>query len=190
CAPAHLQTPDAKDLAGRAASGDFKVYVPAVALREGEDAIRRKCQPRTVNPLREFRRWAVLNGHISQADADASEPLFNAFQRTLLADMAALTARVDAIKTLPGFEVFALNDAMLQKAISLRAISDLKPFDETIFAAVLVKAAEVANPGDSVFFCELDGDLAPYTKHGVDRPAIKAEYDAVGVSVRRDFQVP
>lgn len=190
CAPAHWQKPDAKDLADRAANGEFKVYLPSVALREGEDAIRRKYQPKVVNPLEDFRRWAVANNLLTQAEARAAQPLLEAFRAKAQSGIDTLTTRVDAIANLPGFEVFALTDEMLNKAIALRSVADLKPFDETIFAAVLVKAAEVHEPSDELFFCELDGDLAPFTKKGDPRSQFQAEYDALGIKFRRDFQVP
>jgi hypothetical protein len=106
--------------------------------------------------------------------------------------MATLEDRVDAIKRLAGVEVFALDQRMLDRAIALRReVATLKPFDEAILAAILIKAGDVrAGGATNLFFCDLDGDLVPIDRKGNQRKELVALYTSAGIVVRQDFQVP
>jgi len=71
-----------------------------------------------------------------------------------------LEARVEGLKAEKGFHIFLLSTEMLERSISLATEVDLKPFDNAILAAVLVRAHGLLNEGESDrAFCELDGDL-------------------------------
>lgn len=141
CAPAHRATPEAQGLVHRAARGEIVLHVPSAALREGGNAIRQKCQPKMTKELGDFRRWALVERRISAATASEVAAFFDSYIVSVEADMATLDARIDAIRTQTGIDVFALDDRMLDRAIALRAsVATLKPFDEAILAAVLVKA--------------------------------------------------
>jgi hypothetical protein len=192
CAPAHRSTPEAHALADRAAAGDLVLHVPAVSLREGANAIRQKCQPSASKELQEFRRWAVAHGKVTRQNDAEARVFLDAYVNSVNADMAALERRVEAISGLPGLDVFALDQRMLERAIALRAeVPTLKPFDEAILAAVLIRADQVkTDPGADLFFCDLDGDLVPVDRRGNPRKELIAVYAAVGITVRQDFQVP
>ena len=88
--------------------------------------------------------------------------------------------------------MFALDDRMLDRALRLRTeVATLKPFDEAILAAVLVKAGELRAAGASdLWFCDLDGDLVPVDRKGNPRRELVALYAAAGVTVRQDFRIP
>jgi hypothetical protein len=187
-APAHLRTPDAQSLATYANAGLLRLYVPGICLREGEDAVRRKCAARNAKDLLEFRRWAVQQGNLSQNDSDAASPLLERYLGSMQSGLADLCARVNSIRSLPGVEVFALSEAMLERAITLRPVADLKPFDEAILAAVLEKSKELPSH-EPKFFCELDGDLATHDRKGKPRKAFVDLYDQAGIVFRSDFQV-
>jgi hypothetical protein len=65
---------------------------------------------------------------------------------------------------------------------------DLKPFDNSILAAILVRAGELAKEGGKDFaFCELDGDLQPWDRYGNAKPVLTRLYDDARVWVYGDF---
>lgn len=192
CAPAHRQTPEAQALADRAGRGELVLHIPAASLREGANAIRQKCQPTANKELLGFRRWAEAQAKITKEQSEAAVQFLQAYVSSVQADLATLDQRIDDIKSLPGIEVFALSAAMLDRAIELRReVPGLKPFDEAILAAVLVRTNELRADGvATVHFCDLDGDLVPIDRKGNDRKELVALYAAAGIVVRQDFQVP
>ncbi|MGH9430203.1 MAG: hypothetical protein ACRD3T_01535 [Terriglobia bacterium] len=66
---------------------------------------------------------------------------------------------------------------------------DLKPFDQAILAAVLVRAESLRGLGDAdeISFCELDGDLQPWDKNGRSKQPLTALYDSARIWVYGDF---
>jgi hypothetical protein len=190
-APAHKRLPLAERLLERTRVSEVSLYIPSICLREGEDAIRRKCQP-SVKELQEFRRWAANAGKLTQSLSAQANEFLEAYVGALSSDLATLSTKIDELASLPGVNVFALNDDMLARAISLRSErTELRPFDEAILAAVLVRAEEVsrANPGP-LFFCSLDGDLWPVDRRGSPREPLQRLYNAAGITVLKDFAVP
>jgi hypothetical protein len=192
CAPAHRAAPEAQGLVHRAAQGELVVHVPSAALREGGNAIRQKCQPTASKELREFRRWAVAEGKVNTTTAAEADVFLDAYIPTVKTGMLALDARIDAIRTQTGIDVFALDDRLLDRALRLRTeVATLKPFDEAILAVVLVKAGDLKATGATdLWFCDLDGDLVPVDKKGNPRKELVASYAAAGITVRQDFRVP
>lgn len=79
------------------------------------------------------------------------------------------------------------------RVLELRRVPDvavLKPFDESILAAVLVKAERLRAGGLSeLHFCCLDEDLRPWTKRRETKPGMKALYDAAGISFHDDLSI-
>jgi len=192
CAPAHRATPEAKGLADRAARGEILLHLPSAALREGGNVIRQKCQPSASKELREFRRWAVAESKVNATTAAEADTFLQAYIANVKSGMDALDARLDALRSQTGIDVFALDDRMLDRALRLRTeVATLKPFDEAILAAVLVKAGELRAAGASdLWFCDLDGDLVPVDRKGNPRRELVALYAAAGVTVRQDFRIP
>jgi hypothetical protein len=192
CAPAHRRTPEAQALATRAASGDLVLHVPAVSLREGANAIRQKCKPSANKELRAFRLWAQANAKLSASTSAEASTFLDAYVNSVNTDIATLEDRVDAIKTLPGIDVFALDQRMLDRAIALRReVDGLKPFDEAILASILIKAGDQkAGGATSMVFCDLDGDLVPFDRRGNPRKELVTLYAAARITVRQDFLVP
>jgi hypothetical protein len=192
CAPAHRSTLEAQNLADRAARGELVLHVPATALREAGHAIRQKCQPTANKELQEFRRWAAASGRISGTTASEAAAFLQAYVDSVAEDMRKLESRIDAIHGKPGIDVFALDDRMLDRAIRLRTeVATLKPFDEAILAAVLVKASDMTVAGvRDLWFCDLDGDLVPVDRRGNPRRELVTLYGAAGIVVRQDFRVP
>jgi hypothetical protein len=55
-------------------------------------------------------------------------------------------------------------------------------------AAVLVRADELLKNGEpDIAFCELDGDLQPWDKNGITKPALTRLYDHARIWVYGDF---
>jgi len=78
---------------------------------------------------------------------------------------------------------------MLVRAVELSTQNlDLKPFDQAILAAVLVRAEELGDQGaDDVAFCELDGDLQPWDKNGRSKQPLTDLYNSAQLWVYGDF---
>ncbi len=78
---------------------------------------------------------------------------------------------------------------MLERAVELTGLDlSLKPFDQAILAAVLGRARELAEAGESDFcFCELDADLQPWDKNDREQQPLAGLYDAESVWVYGDF---
>lgn len=189
CAPPYRREATALALLGRAAGGELEIHVPAIALREASDVIRRKHQPRQARILQAFRSWANQAGHVSNADADVAKVFLDKFESYTRTALISLDQRVDEIATAPGVHVFALCDEMLELAIALRTkVNALGPFDEAILAAILVRARLLREY--SPIFCTLDADLSPSNRRGQPRPELVELYAEVGLRVRTDFLIP
>ncbi|HYO58045.1 hypothetical protein [Archangium sp.] len=65
CAPEHLREPAAVLLLQKARNGELLLQLPALCLREGADAVRKKCQPRIPEEMRKFLRAARLGDKLS-----------------------------------------------------------------------------------------------------------------------------
>lgn len=78
---------------------------------------------------------------------------------------------------------------MLTRAVDLSTQNlDLKPFDQAILAAVLMRAEELHNEGVAeICFYELDGDLQPWDKNGQPKRTLKNLYDEAHIWVYGDF---
>lgn len=194
CAPKHLRRPAAERLLERARAGELRLYLPAVCLREGGDAIRKKCQPRVPDEMRSFLATARREGQLSSESADGVTQALELYRARVTRELHVLNDTLEAVRTTPGVEAFALSEVMLERAIQLRAdgVNDLKPFDEAILAAVLVKARALrdqhaAETDFSIAFCTLDGDLKPWARDGTRREPLASLYDQEMLTVYPDF---
>lgn len=188
CAPAHQRALAAIRLLEAANSGSIQLHLPAPCLAEARSAIRIKFQPREANRLREFLKWAKANGQVEAAIEEATRLVLDRFERLVKQDLDNLEARLEGLKAEKGLHVFPLSAAMLEQSISLTTELDLKPFDNSILAAILVRAYELLKEGESdLAFCELDGDLQPWDKNGNTKPVLTRMYDDARVWVYGDF---
>lgn len=151
---------------------------PHIALREAKAAILRKHQPKEHRILQQFRKWAKDHQEIDAQTSIAANQFLGKFSDLVTTELARLDQRIDEIQSASGLEVFALNDAMLERSISLRVeVPDpqLKPFDETILAAVLVRAGDLVSESRRIF-CTLDFDLSPVVRNNT-RKYLSAVYE-------------
>lgn len=111
------------------------------------------------------------------------------YEASVSAELDEVDERLATIARHSGIEVFALSEAMLSRAVELSTINlDLKPFDQAILAAVLVRAEQLRDLGaDDVVFCELDGDLQPWDKNGRPKQPLTDLYDSAHLWVYGDF---
>lgn len=182
-APRPFHSKAARALLEQARKGELVLHVPSVCLTEAATVIRQKFQPRAPDWSR-FREEALEEGLVTEAQNEALLRFFEVFRTTVLRDLAQLDEALDALRLTPGVDVFALNEAMLTRATRLRALS-LKPFDEAILGAVLVRAELLGHGGeDESVFCTLDGDLHPRPSGG---RRLTQLYAAAGLRVHGDF---
>lgn len=109
----------------------------------------------------------------------------------MLAELDELPATLASIRKIPGLEVFALDEQMLSRSVELSSEDlNLKPYDQAILAAILVRAEQLREDGEEEFyFCELDGDLQPWDKKGAPKQPLTSLYDSAGVWVYQDFSM-
>jgi hypothetical protein len=191
--PEFKRKPAAGRLVARAAAGELVLHIPAICLREGAESVRRKCQPR--HELGEFRRFVNGTGALSTPDTEVVRGFLEAYDQHVKAGIDGVDARLDDLRNEANVEVFALSDEMLGRVLDLRRsvveVNQMKPFDEAILAAVIVRAETLSASGTAdLTFCTLDSDLLPWTKKGEARPELKKLYDGAGVSVLASFAVP
>lgn len=127
---------------------------------------------------------------LSAQEVDAFSKVRHLYDATVSSELRALNTTLDGIQGSSGVDAFALSDDMLARAIRLRSDgpSGLKPFDEAILAAVLVRAHELrAGGADDVSFCTLDSDLQPWTKEGKAKAPLTTLYEQAGLWVYGDF---
>jgi predicted nucleic acid-binding protein len=189
CAPAHQRVPAAVELLQAANAGIIKLHLPSPCISESRSVTRLRFQPREADSLRKYLKWAKAAGHVNIDDDEAARRVLEQFEVLVKRDLDNLEKTLEGLRAESGIEVFPLSEAMLERAISLSTEKlELKPFDNSILAAILVRAEELVKEGHSeLAFCELDGDLQPWGRDGVDKPVLKRLYDEVHVWVYGDF---
>jgi hypothetical protein len=189
-APAHLQLPTALTLAQRAEIGELRLYIPSVCLTEARYPIRTKFHPRMpADSLRKYLAWATSEGTVDAEDCGTVRRMLDRYESAVLTELDNLDERLRLLLNHPGVEVFPLRDEMLVRAVELSTQNmDLKPFDQSILAALLVRAEALRDQGgDDVSFCELDGDLQPWDRNGRSKQPLTGLYDSAGIWVYGDF---
>ena len=119
----------------------------------------------------------------------ATRRVLDQFEGLVKRDLDNLEARLEGLKTETGLDIFPLSSDMLERSISLTTEKmDLKPYDNSILAAILVRAHELVKGGErDLAFCELDGDLQPWDKNGNTKPALTRLYDGARIWVYGEF---
>lgn len=119
---------------------------------------------------------------------DSTREVLDKFERLVKQDLDNLEADLENLKTEKGLEVFSLTQEMLEKSVALATEIDLKPFDNSILAAILIRAKELKESGETdLVFCELDSDLQPWDKNGNSKPVLTNLYNDARLWVYSDF---
>ena len=189
CAPAHKRGLAATQLLNLARSGSLQLHLPSPCLSEASGALRKKFQPREANTLREYLKWARAGGQVEGGEEQVTRCVLDQFERLVNDDLDRLEHSLSALRSEAGLEVFPLSESMLERSVGLAIEKlDLKPFDNSILAAVLVRAEELSQQGNSeLAFCELDWDLRPWDKNRRRKPTLTRLYDSVHLWVYGDF---
>lgn len=189
CAPKHVQSPEALELGQKARRGEARLYLPSVCLTEARQPIQTKYTPRNLaGPVRKYLRWAEAED-MDTRDAVVVQRFIDQYEAFVKRESENVGQRLLALRSHPGMEVFPLSDEMLERALELAADNlFLRPFDQAILAAVLVKAEALRREGiRDVSFCEIDGDLQPWDKRGKAKDPLASLYDGAAVWVYGDF---
>jgi len=189
CAPIHHRTPAATKLIEDASPESIQRHLPAPCLAEARSVIRVKFQPRQADTIREYLKWAKANARIEGQAEETTRRVLDQFEAAVKQDLDDLEPRLEALRAAAGLEIFPLNAAMLERSVSLATEKlDLKPYDNSILAAVLVRAHDLLAEGKrDLAFCELDSDLQPWDKYGNTKTTLARLYDEVHVWVYGDF---
>jgi hypothetical protein len=120
---------------------------------------------------------------------ETTRRVLDQFEALVKRDLDNLEARLDGLKAEKGLDIFPLSTDMLERSILLATEKlDLKPYDNSILAAILARAHELLKEGEQdLALCELDGDLQPWDKNGNIKPALTRLYDEARVWVYGDF---
>lgn len=190
-APIHHQDAAASQLLADAGTGHHRLYLPAVCLTEARPPLLERFTPKLA-PLRGFLKWISRqpDAPLTKDEIQATRKALDHYQRSVDAAQATLDARLASLRQQPGVEVFPLDDEMLERAVELTSENlQLKPFDQAILAAILVRAERLARDGESDFFmCELDADLQPWSREGSKQPLTRI-YDRARIWVYGDFSL-
>jgi hypothetical protein len=184
--------PAAAKLLDRARLGEFTLHMPNVCLAEARQAIVTRCQPRKeAAAIRGFLSWSEPAGKVTKADAAAARIVINQFESSVEDDLSRLDVTLKELAGLPFLKIFGLDEDMLHRATDLALDGIyLKPFDQSILAAVLVRSSRLWDAGErAISFCEIDGDLQPWDRYGNAKPPLTAAYDKAHVWVYGDFML-
>jgi hypothetical protein len=189
-APEHLRLSAAVELMNLARRGEIRLHLPSICLTEAQHPIRSKYQPR--GPADTIRKY--LAGSAAIQDFDSREiqivrKVLDRYESRVISELDRLQLTLDELHGTPGIDVFPLDEQMLRRSVELSTEQlDLKPFDQAILSAVLVRAKQLHKDGEADFcFCELDGDLQPWDRNGNSKQPLTSLYDEAHVWVYGDF---
>ncbi len=191
-APAHHKRLDAVNLLERARAGELHLHLPAPCLTEARQPILTKCQPRyEADAIRRFLLRAKAEQSVSSEQERITREVLDRFEHQVRAELRQLDETIASLRGVTGVEIFPLNENMLERSVLLSTLDlSLKPFDQAILAAVLVRAEELRREsGIELSFCEMDADLQPWDKHGDVKQPLTDLYDTAGVWVYGDFDL-
>lgn len=182
------RNPDAFALRDSARRGDVVLHVPAVCLVEARKVVRERRVRADLEAIRCFVRDRKGSGDFDGPTADAAFDVLSRFQQHVEHERAHAPERISDLAADHSITIFALDETMLSRSADLAAEAgiDLRSFDLSILAAVLIRGANLRSDGHEVSFCTLDGDLQPWDRNG-RRIDLADLFDEAGVWVYGDF---
>lgn len=189
-APAHNKVQAALDLLGRGAGGEIQLHLPSICLAESRNPLHSKFQTRhAADRLRQFVTWAVLANRLTAEQAGVIRNGIDLMENLVKTDLQKIEVTLRDLKQARGLEIFSMSEAMLARSTELCfELPDLKPYDQAVLAAVLVRAEELLKSGErELVFCELDSDLQPWDKIGDSKTKLTELYDRANVWVYGDY---
>lgn len=192
-APAHLRAPAAVRLLKKANAGEIELHIPGICLSEAPKPMRAKFQPRRhADAIRGYLQRANEEGKVSVETDALFRQTLDRYEGDVQHHLERLEESIATLRKEKGVDVFPLSEQMLEKGLALGTERlDLKPFDNAILAATLVRAGEIkkADGTAELYFCELDGDLQPWDSNGNIKPALAGLYDDARIWVYGDFSM-
>jgi hypothetical protein len=191
CAPVHRKVPAALELLNKAADGTITLHIPGVCLTEARSVIRRKFHPRShLEIVRTYLPWARDRGSVTAEARDTVRAVLDAYENEVVHELESLEETLANLRQHANVKVFPLTEKMLERALTLGTEGlELQPFDQSILAAILIRATELKENDQEaeLFFCEYDRDLLPWDREGNRKPAIAQLYDDAHIWVYGDF---
>jgi predicted nucleic acid-binding protein len=164
-APAHRKTPAALELLDRAAREEIRLYLPVICVTEARRPVAERFQVRTeADRVRQFLIWARDTSIVDAAEDETTRRVLDRMESRVKADLDGVDHSLESLRTTRGVEVFNLDQEMLERCASLSYLRlDLKPFDQAILAAILVRAEQLRSKGvdDRIF-----ANWTPIYSHG------------------------
>jgi hypothetical protein len=189
-APAHNKVPAALDLLRRARDGEIQLHVPSICLAEARHPLFTKFQTRqSADRVRQFVTWAVSANRLTPDQGATIRSGVDLMENVVKTDLQNMGTTLQELAQSPGLEVFPMTPAMLARSTELCfELPELKPWDQAVLAAVLIRADELRQAGErELAFCQLDSDLQPWDKNGDAKPKLTDLYDRANVWVYGDF---
>jgi hypothetical protein len=189
-APAYQRVPAALELLRRAEKGGLKLYLPSISISEAPNPISQRYQIRNeADRIRQFLLWGKEEGIVDISGDHYTRRVLDQMETRVKNDLADLDKVLERLKKQEGLEVFPLDAEMLERCLALSYERlELKPFDQAILSAVLVRCERLAKDGEKDFaFCELDTDLQPWDGNGNRKHRLADLYDKAGIRVYGDF---
>jgi hypothetical protein len=122
-APAHHKRLDAVKLLERSRAGEVQLHVPAPCLTEARQPISTKCQPRQeADAVRRFLLRARVERTVSPEQERMTREVLNRFERQVQVELRELDGTLASLRGEPGLEIFALNENMLERVVTLSAL--------------------------------------------------------------------
>lgn len=180
--------PAATLLYERAQKGEVALHVPWVAVAEARRTLVRKTDEDLgfTDQLVKFAVAQLRAGKLARDDKKVIDKLAEDAKRQRSQTLAVLNASIDdAVRNM---RLIPPTEQVVSKVLALHAIKELKPWDELVLGAVLVRAAELRAAGEQgpFAFCNLDKkDFSP-----ARNPSLAAEYATNGIEYHHDFGVP
>jgi hypothetical protein len=140
--------------------------------------------------MREFLAWAGSDGRLDSGVIETTRQVLDLFEAHVRSELARLPDVLSSLGLERSIDVFPMNDRMLARSVELGFLDlSLKPLDQAVLAAVLVRSEELWDAGErDLCFCELDGDLQPWDKYGNSKPPLVDLYDGARIWVYGDFE--
>lgn len=189
-AHSRLRAPAASKLLERAAHGDLTLHLPSVCLAEARRPLHQDSQVRTIaDRVRQFLSWAKDRQRVTPEEDEVTRRVMDKMESLIRTDLDRLENTLQGLRHQAGIEVFDISSEMAHRCTELSFSGlELKPFDQMILAAVLVRAEELLRSGyKDLAFCELDADLKPWDSQRNPKSVLKSLYDKAQIWVYGDF---
>jgi|SRR5580700_8817707 hypothetical protein len=190
-APPFQQVPAAAELANRALELGMHLHIPSICFSEAVHPLGTKFRVRHhADTLRQYLLWARPEG---SAGADEEEVVvrrvLDRMESSVREHSRDIPGALNALRQTVGLDIFDLDQEVMTRCTEYSFLSlGLKPFDQMILAATIVKSERLIAAGErNVAFCSLDSDLQPWDSKGNPKFPLVDIYDAAGVWVYRDF---